>query len=97
MSKFKVGEVAIVVNADYHKNHIGRECEIICVNPVTLSGAPRDYEISIKGIRAPALTNGWYTHESHLRKKKPPQETSTWEEVQEIVGWNPSKMSEELR
>ena len=37
--------------------------------------------------------------EFRLRKKKPPQETSTWEEVQAIEGlggWNPSKVSKSL-
>lgn len=32
--------------------------------------------------------------ESHLRLKRPPQETTTWRAVQEACGWSPVKTKE---
>jgi len=35
-----------------------------------------------------------YPRETQLEPIVPPQEKSTWEEVQKITGWNPNKVKE---
>ena len=50
-----------------------------------------DYAVRFKNIPDHRITGYWTAYEYQLGKKKPPQEKSTWEEIQEITNWNPSK------
>lgn len=92
MAKFSVGEMAIIDNCKSYPSFIGMECEILS-NPYDGIGSITG-ELCI-GYDA-CLQNG----EKHsiaercLRKKKPPQELTTWEEVQKLTNWNPTKVEE---
>ena len=84
MSKFKVNEIVVLINATLKNKHsVGDEYEII-------SESYRDddgdvcYQIS-------GRDGTWTAMETSLRKKKPPEEAS-WEEIQRITkGWNPAR------
>jgi len=81
MSKFKVGEIAIICSVDFPEYN-GTETEILGVFHSGTSSNGVGYRCTIQ-------KRGW--SESALRKKKPPEEKTTWEEIQEITNWNPSK------
>lgn len=83
MSKFKVGEI-VIIQSKSHPEYNGMETEIIEILARRVGG----YRCTIEPEYT-FMQNGWA--ESALRKRRPPQETSTWEEVQEITKWNPSK------
>ena len=84
MAKFKVGEVAIIQSKEF-PSYNGNETRII-----TLYFDNND-EQAYRCSMHPTSFGGW--NESALRKKKPPEELSTWEEVQEDTGWNPKKVN----
>ena len=87
MSKFEIGdEVVFVDAATEHKYLIGEECEILKLLDRSHSTCetPQLYEIS---LRHNGLLVG--CAECCLRKKKPPE--ATWEEIQALTNWNPSK------
>lgn len=87
MSKFALGEIAIVAFGPA-KN---RECEVTEINPINNSGERQDYRIQINGFPHPVFPTGWTCDEATLRKKKPPEEDASWEAVQELTNWNPTK------
>lgn len=89
MSRFAVGEIAIVVYGPA-KNH---ECEVLEINPINSSGQRQDYRIQIDGFPHPRFPMGWTCDEDTLRKKKPPkkEEHGSWEQLQKDTNWNPTK------
>lgn len=93
MANFKKGDMVILIGSKpEHAYSIGYDYEVrgyfegrvIIFNPSDLNGS----------ITGPDPSGSWFAHEAHLRKKKPPQEKSTWEEVKNITGWNPNKVKE---
>ena len=68
----------------------GSECTITQVG-IVVKGDRKDYAILINGFPSGSRTNEWNCKEASLRKKKPPEEDVSWEQVQEIIGWNPTK------
>ncbi len=99
MSKFKIGEIAILLRAYKPENqHLaGADVEIVSSVRNAISGAT--YSVMIDGLKCEALSsiNGeWSCLEANLAKKKPPKEAATWEDIQEITGWKPSKIREYL-
>lgn len=87
MDKFKVGEVAIYQHLTISLKSNGEECEII-------RGLDyhEDSEFPHKLMYITKDANGIFVVKpENLRKKNPPQELSTWEEVQKLTNWNPSK------
>jgi len=89
MSKFKINEVAIEIEA-------GKDVEIL-----SRLLAPREYQNNsiytngISGYRVLFLADNTkgFVPERLLRKKKRPEETSSWEEIQKLTNWNPKKVT----
>jgi len=92
MSKFKVGEDAVVFCPD--DNIHNEECVVIgelrrrewdgdgCLKGK--SGIDNTYLVDIRGER-------YCVFPFELRKKPPKEETSSWEEIQKLTNWNPKK------
>lgn len=78
MSKFSVGEVAVVAKTAPNKEkYIGMECEILTIN----DGNESNYSILINGVEKTC----W---EWCLRKLKPPrEELGEWESLESNIGW----------
>ena len=92
MSKFKIGEIAVVFSPG-DKIHLSECVVTVGLQPRKWEGhgsmAGRDgvgllYEIEVQG-------EDWLVYPHELIKKKPPEETTTWEAIQEITNWNPNK------
>lgn len=92
MAKFEIGEIALAYNDDTGDVS---ECEIIAVPGHSLPIFPcGDYVINVPTNKSSTRPNGyWEAEEKFLRKKKPPEELSTWEEVQKLTNWNPKKVA----
>ena len=93
MSKFKIGEIVILINVmnEIFRHQVGTECEI--ASERYQNNGRVGYDIFIEGDIYPYNSDGrWFTLESNLRKKKPPkEELSTWEEIQKLTNWSPNK------
>ena len=72
MAKFEVGEIVEVIHAVNNPSADGQEAEIIS----HFCGKEDVY-----WVKSTVLADEKMALESQLRKKKPPQEKSTWEEV----------------
>ena len=83
MVKFEVGEVAILRNCSFAE-HNGLECMILGAG--ITEGT---YKVEIPDSPYKLVWLG--CEESQLIKKKPPQELSSWDEVQKLTNWNPIK------
>lgn len=89
MSKFSVGEIAIVVWSITGEG-VNEEVEIKS-EPFSKNG---------KLVHEVKFDDKYYGYfqPKHLRKKKPPQELGCWEDVEKIPlgingeGWNPTKV-----
>jgi hypothetical protein len=94
--RFKVGDVAILIKTRWHgcADPTGQEVVVRAMGPWStgtemLDGycikAPAEYEVE--------TANGCIGHvmDWQLAPKRPPQELSTWEQVQKDTGWNPNK------
>jgi len=89
MSKFRAREIAEYLSEQDDKGVAGDgwvDCEIKSASFddgrgeaywIRVSGDIRDYKCEVE----------------HLRKKKPPEETSSWEEMQKLTQWNPTKVT----
>ena len=93
MAKFKKGDMVILIDAKpEHTYSIGYDYEVlgyrygrvVIFNPNDLN----------KNLSNPYLDGAWGAKENKLKLKKPPQEKSTWEEVEHIIGWTPHKTKE---
>jgi len=82
--KFKTGEIAILINDKngFHPETIGWEVEIKKAGVVISS---HDYLV------IDSTGKLWLAYESELEKKKPPKEDASWERIQELTKWNPTK------
>lgn len=90
MDKFKKGDIVELIQAsEKNKYSIGMEYEVVsdCYD----AGGHMAYEIFNENDIASAECEYWTAREGQLRKKKPPEEPATWQEIQEISGWNPTK------
>lgn len=84
MAKFAIGEIAIVLGG---KDRPTAECEIMA-----LPGHIDRYLIKVDGGKSRTKTGWWAQREWALRKKKPPKEAlGSWQEVDKIINWNPTK------
>ena len=97
MDKFEVGEIAIGQNFINSTLLNGTEMEIIGKldkYPIsTLNGFPCDlYILYGYRVRKPGGAISCIDPQN-LRKKKPPEELSTWEEIEEEFNWNPKKVN----
>jgi len=99
MSKFSVGEIAVGQNFTGSTELNGEDLivvsgyrEYICgrVNGVIVS---RNSVFMGYGVRRPdgEIT---YVESKKLKKKKPPEEEVGWQQIQEIIGWNPTEKVE---
>jgi hypothetical protein len=90
MSEFKVGEVAILCNLAFSTDLNGTEVTI-------LSERIDDVEMDLIDTGGTRIVSGYYiggleamgvsfAEERQLRKKRPPQETTTWDRCV----WQPS-------
>lgn len=89
MNKFEIGEIAIIDNSVHKPEFVGMECEIISRE---IYGIAKGTEYAAYGyiVEINGETHGFV--KACLRKKKPPQELSTWEEVEKLTHWNPTKV-----
>lgn len=92
--EFSVGEMAIYVRPN--SPHYGKEIEILgplqfvsCLRD-HVTGALVDGGMRYQITRLDDLPRFWAKPE-WLRKKRPPQELSSWYEVEKLCGWNPEK------
>lgn len=93
MDKFEIGEIAVIClgkpsSTDNQSDYVvdGLECEIIRIGGcgIQANGLP-SYVISVDGY-------GEFDIAEHaLRKKKPPEEPATWQEIQRLTNWNPTE------
>lgn len=100
MAKFEVGEIAVGHNFKISTHLNGEDLLIV--------GGYYSYKCdSLNGVPCtPYLLTGYkvkhpdggtsVVKESNLRKKHPPQELSSWENIQEITGWNPTKENQNV-
>lgn len=87
MAKFEVGEVAIL-DVPRYPELTGLECTILKIGVENED----DYLIEVCGINPKQYGAESFTcYEHNLRKKRPPEELSTWEEIQKITDWNPKE------
>lgn len=84
---FEINEIAIIEGLTKYSNFNGMECEIL--GPA-INKAPKEYSISVFGHSKPNK-HPWKIHEKNLRKKKKKEEKASWEKIQEVTGWNPTK------
>lgn len=94
MSKFEVGEIAIL----FAPGEPGHLCDVEVVSILLPAG-----HIPVGGNSSAAnmlpshriFAEGHYgfAPPSMLRKKKPPQALSTWEDIQKETGWHPQKVT----
>lgn len=94
MMKFKVGEILIVVKA-IHPELEGLECEVINNNS---RRHKNKYSIIVDGVDARKYypisdVPNFYAFESQLKRKRKPQETTTWEAIEELTNWTPEGVS----
>lgn len=89
MDKFEVGEIVIFTpSSTCHSGLIkytGEECTVDLPYGSHISGKYVYYGVIFSDGKE------IWTAQHTLRKKKPPQELTTWESVQKITGWNPTK------
>jgi len=90
MSKFKVGEIAIIVATSSHPEHVGMECTISSSRHINFGAY--GYVIEINGCVDDSGAP-WFSWETELRKKPPKEETSSWEEIQKLTSWHPKKVT----
>lgn len=88
MSELKVNDICIVVAVDNPTcaYTIGREVVIVKdLNIVAFNNGDirMCYEVTDGA-------NHYFATPPCLRKKQPPQETSSWEEIASMTGWKPS-------
>ena len=88
MSKFSVGEIAIIAGPSAHGvyDYTGKEVEILS-EPYIDEYQDYGYEVDIDGDR------NWFVPEYQLKKKKPPHDY--WQDVEKVTGWNPTKVTQD--
>lgn len=89
MDKFKIGEVVDIFQANKVPDAVGREATILGIKR-TFS---RDYyELEVSGMPSIIEGHNWLAPEECLKKKKPPEELTTWEKVKKATGWQPESL-----
>ena len=76
MKRFKVGEVAVIIEAAGGMNEfIGRECTIIFLDPED----DEDYALEVNGLNPADYGDyNYFVCEDFCLKKKPPEEKIDW-------------------
>ena len=91
MSRFEAGEIAIAIGRGEPK-----ECEVIRLTK-SLIYRQQAYVIHVPGFPSKRPDGRWVIPERCLRKKKPPkEEEASWEEIKNLIGWNPTKEKEHV-
>ena len=83
--KFEIGEIATTCNFTEKAHKNGAECEIVGIGVISNKGEACDYAIKYKDFPDHPTTGYWCINEYYLRKKRPPSEEASWEEVQKII------------
>jgi len=90
--KFEVGEIATFYKIG-DEDHL-KEVEIISSEFSYRNAMGYDAMILGSFCKRPDSKHGeWFIPTKYLRKKKPPQELFTWEQVQKDCNWNPQKVT----
>lgn len=95
MAKFTPGDLCVIVDSHAHPENIGRECEFIDYldESIVCGDVVSDCVINIPNAPTDTHPNGWWLANSrHLRKKKPPETLGSWDAIEKITKWNPTKV-----
>lgn len=90
MDKFEVGEIAILQNC-YNPERNGQEVEI--VDKASFRKTIENPQGELMHFTEHRNGANYYASLNQLRKKKPPEELSTWEEIQQLTNWTPEKVA----
>ena len=85
MNNFKVGEVVVIIAADFEPQFVGLEATIMGTDD-------EQYLISIPDHPSPHPTKLWSAWPAQLRKRKPPETLVKWEHCV----WQPKSLTKEL-
>lgn len=98
MAKFKIGDVCLGQNFHAYPEFNGVECEVLGVRE---QGGiyQHAFRRGLFVIVGPSYYVRWATTgkkycvaERHLRKKQLPEEyLGSWEEIEQLTGWNPTR------
>lgn len=89
----KMGDICIAQNFHIHVRYNGMECEVIS----DLIDIIKDGEFFGLGYIVKFSDNDRkQVRVFNLRHKKPPEDLSTWEEFENLCGFNPSKITENI-
>jgi hypothetical protein len=91
--KFEVGEVAIHVSGITTSLYDGAECVVVMPIGTYLCQHPETLKIrSVQDIYVVRFADGLEkgAHPNQLRKKRPPEELGSWDEVERMTKWRPA-------
>ena|SRR5687768_5169063 len=88
---FRVGDVCVLVGLVDYPECNGQEVVIVAPIEWVTCRCPRTGVIT-EGPHYLASDDFYYRPEN-LRKKHPPQNLSTWHELQKVCGWKPQDVS----
>ena len=97
MAKFKPGDICIGQNFECDTDRNGVECEVAAVMPeggVFASLRAQDkieIEKNAYHVHWADGTSSWCA-EHNLRKKPPKEEKGSWDAVEKICGWSPTRV-----
>lgn len=98
MAKFRVGDVCIGQNFEVDTERNGMECEVVAHLPEggMFCNTRRDGKVLIEQNAycvhwADGLV-GWVA-QHNLRKKPPKEKKGSWEQIEKLCGWNPTKVN----
>lgn len=91
MSEFRVGEIAIFQNAKWDSSYNGLEVVVrgSLQDRVTACGRNGQNIRVLYSYAVESETEIFHAEPHQLRKKRPPEETTSWDSVEKITGWKP--------
>lgn len=98
MAKFKVGDLCIGQHFVCDTERNGMECEVVAFLPGggTFTNSRFDGKVVIdQNAYAVQWADSFlsWVAEGNLRKKPPKEKKSSWEQIEKLCGWNPTKVT----